>query len=194
MKPRKPSRFLPKPGVWEEKTEPSRDGLEWLTARASQSLCILRERGWKGGENAGNEGWAVVFVRRVAGKVEFLRGSHGDPDPVDALHYNIFKHCDDARQAYERGDYKRALYWSTLAGFYMGKGNDVLIESERAGTKKRGQTKIRDAVYLEAIARAGPGAGFKDIVVLMDPKAFKRATESAHRKRIAALKDSSENR
>jgi hypothetical protein len=191
-KPRKPSRFLPA-----RLTVPSTPESD---ASADQGIrrVIVETRdaakGWLDGQGwrlaaAVSEGWTACFIRTRGGKVEILKGQDNGIDPRDAVSHQVFTYAESARLAMERGDFEKAAGWAWYAGFFSGKSNDMLNESEAASCKRKGDVVVPDAAYRKAIEAAG-GARAKpaDIMVALSPADYKALSRDSHYKSIARIK------
>jgi hypothetical protein len=196
-KTRKPSRHLPAPEAtdWTPELQVEIDsGLSAVLAeKALTARRWLKSRGWalKGGIT---EGWKPLFMRRVGGRAEFLKGEAPNADPRDAVCYRIFTNAEFARLASKRGDHAKAMGYAWWAGWYCAKSNVLLNEAERAGQKRRGCSNIPEATYLAAIeAAGGAGAKPKAIMESLPPDAFKGASRDAHYKQIKRMREKLDN-
>ena len=187
-KPRKPSRFLPAPlrSEWTPGAQNKIDSnlKKVLRDKAKSARRWLVKRGWVlKGEIS--EGWKPCFARKADGRLEILKGESDTTDPRDAVAYQIVINTEFARLASKRGDHAKAMGWAFWAGWYCGKSNAMLAESEHAGKSRAGSSNVPRECYLKAIEAAGPGATVKAIVAKLSGGS---AGMSAHYKNIGKLR------
>ncbi len=199
-KPKK-SRFMPEPRKvpLTDKVEARSDAQirAIVQTRGANALRWLKKQGWRL-ENTITEGGDVRFVRRLKWKAEdgenlrffeYLEGPGEGIDSRDAASYSVYVYSQFTRLAMERGDYEKAIGWAWWTGFYSGRSNAMHLEARAAAEKKKGKAKVSDAVYRDAIKRAGKNATIKTIIAALPREAFEKGKQRTHYVRIKSLQN-----